>query len=89
METHGDQRGPLPYDDERDDRATVEPEVARTARAIHLRTLGNEITFPPHGAGDHRPGVSPPYAIDSLVLKLLKALSRIHRFQDRTLKDSC
>ena len=35
----------LPDDDERDDGAVVEPEVARTARAVHLRYDGNGITL--------------------------------------------
>ena len=35
----------LPDDDERDDGATVEPHVARTARAGHLRTSGIGRTY--------------------------------------------
>jgi hypothetical protein len=37
----------LPDDDERDDGVPVEPEVARTACAIHLWTSGNGITHHP------------------------------------------
>jgi len=35
----------LPADDEQDDAETLEPEVARTARAVHLRNEGDGITL--------------------------------------------
>src|SRR5665811_2267210 len=46
METCGDQRGPLSDDDERADGTSVEPQMARTVLAVHLRILGSRILFP-------------------------------------------